>query len=209
VNAFDVVFIQEPPWRHIRSVPSAHNKEGEDVVGPPMHPAWKLLMRPPQNGEPPRVIAYVSRRLNSYSPAIRRDLVDHRDLLLLSHFAEGSISYLLNVYSDADHTANRFLADKQDVASGTAMSHIIERSLSRCWTRQPPLGLTWLFLLTQAPPTTLMMSAFGPHLRASTSGTVFERASAYESAGTLGSRTLGIFGASRPCHSHWNAHQSS
>ncbi|PPR06529.1 hypothetical protein CVT26_000452, partial [Gymnopilus dilepis] len=115
VNAFDIVFIQEPPWRHIRSAPSAHNKEGEDVVGPPMHPAWKLLMRPPQNGEPPRVIAYVSTCLNSYRPAIRRDFVDHRDLLLLSLFAEGAISYLLNVYSDSEHTAIRFLADKQDV----------------------------------------------------------------------------------------------
>ena len=114
VNLFDIVFIQEPPWRHIRSAPSAHNKEGEDVVGPPMHPAWKLLMRPPQNGVPPRVIAYVSTRLNSWRPAIRRDLVDHRDLLLLSLFLEGSITYLLNVYSDEEHTAIRFLADKQD-----------------------------------------------------------------------------------------------
>ena len=52
INLFDIIFIQEPPWRHIRSAPSAHNKEGEDVVGPPMHPAWKLLMRPPQNGVP-------------------------------------------------------------------------------------------------------------------------------------------------------------
>ncbi|PPR03570.1 hypothetical protein CVT26_006106, partial [Gymnopilus dilepis] len=79
-----------------------------------MHPAWKLLMRPPQNGVPPRVIAYVSTRLNSWRPAIRWDLVDHRDLLLLSLFSEGSITYLLNVYSDEEHTAIRFLADKQD-----------------------------------------------------------------------------------------------
>ncbi|PPR06539.1 hypothetical protein CVT26_000511, partial [Gymnopilus dilepis] len=108
VDAFDIVFIQEPPWRHIRTAPSAHNKEGEDVV---VAYAASTERRAPQGDRLHlNALEFLRNR-----PAIRRDLMDHRDLLLLSLFAEGSISYLLNVYSDAEHTAIRFLADKQDV----------------------------------------------------------------------------------------------
>ena len=40
---FDVLFVQEPPWRTIRQAPSSSNKEGEDVTGAPMHPEWRAF----------------------------------------------------------------------------------------------------------------------------------------------------------------------
>jgi len=60
-NDFDVLFVQEPPWRTIRQAPSSSNKEGDDVIGAPMHPEWLYMVRPPQNDQAPRVMAFVSK----------------------------------------------------------------------------------------------------------------------------------------------------
>ena len=76
-SRFDIVFLQEPPWKRIRSAPSTRSKEGDDVTGAPNHPDWLAIVRPPDADEAPRVMAYVSRRLASYRPALRRDIVDH------------------------------------------------------------------------------------------------------------------------------------
>jgi len=35
---FDIIFIQEPPWSFIWSIPSSSNKEEEEMVGAPNHP---------------------------------------------------------------------------------------------------------------------------------------------------------------------------
>ena len=45
---FDVLFIQEPPWRLIRHAPSAHNVNGEAVMGAPIHPHWTIMVRDPE-----------------------------------------------------------------------------------------------------------------------------------------------------------------
>ena len=44
---FDILFVQEPPWRLICKTVSASDKEGEPVVGPPTHPDWIILFRRP------------------------------------------------------------------------------------------------------------------------------------------------------------------
>ena len=89
INTFDIIFVQEPPWRLIRTAPSASNKEGEDVIGAPNHPAWQAMVRKPDLGSRPRVMAYVSTRLAHMRPAYRRDLVDHHNIFILSLFIEG------------------------------------------------------------------------------------------------------------------------
>jgi len=42
--------------------------------------------------------------------ALKRDIVDHRDIQLLSFFNRGRCQFLMNVYSDNLHTAVDFLA---------------------------------------------------------------------------------------------------
>ena len=58
---FDVLFVQEHPWHTIRQAPSSSNKEGEDVTGAPLHPEWLYMVRPPDNDQAPRVMAFVSK----------------------------------------------------------------------------------------------------------------------------------------------------
>jgi hypothetical protein len=43
---YDLLFIQEPPWRLIRSAPSSASREGADVIGGPLNPNWGCLVRP-------------------------------------------------------------------------------------------------------------------------------------------------------------------
>jgi hypothetical protein len=107
------LFIQEPPWRLIRRAPSAKDPEGERVVGAPNHPSWTIMVRP-QRGEDdrPRVATYVSKRLASLRPAMRRDVIDHCDILIMSLFYRGSTECLANVYSDDNGTAIQILKDK-------------------------------------------------------------------------------------------------
>jgi len=113
-NDFDVLFIQEPPWRTIRQVPSSSNKEGDDVIRAPMHPEWLYMVRPPQNDQAPRVMAFVSKRLEKLRPSMRTDVIDHCDIFILSLFQGNDTYNLMNVYSDDDKTAILYLRDHVD-----------------------------------------------------------------------------------------------
>src|SRR5215467_187757 len=98
-NDFDMIFIQEPPRWVIRQAPSPSNPEGEDVIGAPKHPDWIYMVRPPQCNLNPRVMAYVNTRLSKLWPSLRRDLVDHRDIMFVSLFSGPEVINLLNVYN--------------------------------------------------------------------------------------------------------------
>ncbi|KAF9521841.1 hypothetical protein CPB83DRAFT_740682, partial [Crepidotus variabilis] len=110
---YDVLFIQEPLWGVIRSVPSTTDKSRDDVIGSLIHPRWIHMVRPPDFHAPghcPRVMAYVLKRLEHMRPSMRRDIVDYHNMLLLSLFEKGGKSYnLLNVYSDDRRTAINYL----------------------------------------------------------------------------------------------------
>jgi hypothetical protein len=105
----DVIFIQEPPWRTIRHAPSATNLEGEEVIGPPLHRDWNVIYRKPDQSGNPRTICYVHKRLVKLRPSYRREIINHKDLLLLSLQVGGSEIFALNVYNDDRAMAVSFL----------------------------------------------------------------------------------------------------
>ena len=45
--------------------------------------------------------------------SIRKDIIDHRDILLASFFNNGDIFWLMNIYSDASHSALKYLKDTE------------------------------------------------------------------------------------------------
>ena len=109
-DMFDIVFLQEPPWKRLCAAPSTRSREGEDVVGAPNHPEWLVIVWPLEADDLPCVMAYMSKCLASYQPALRHDIVDHCDILLLSLFTGHEPMHLLNVYSDAQHTTITWLS---------------------------------------------------------------------------------------------------
>jgi len=80
-NKFDILFLQEPPWRAIHRVPSTTNRQGDKIVGAPKHPDWLTVVRPPTNNEALRVLAYVHNRLTRLRPSLCQDLIDHCDIM--------------------------------------------------------------------------------------------------------------------------------
>jgi hypothetical protein len=105
----DVRFLQEPLWRTIRHAPSAQNKEGEEVTGPPLHCDWNVIYRKPDQSDNPRTMCYVHKRLVKFRPSYHRKVIDHRDLLLLSLQVGGSEIFALNIYNDDRATTVSFL----------------------------------------------------------------------------------------------------
>ena len=55
-------------------------------------------------------MCFIHSRLSRLRFALRRDIVNHRDIQLLSFFNRGRCQFLMNVYSDDLHTAVNFLS---------------------------------------------------------------------------------------------------
>jgi len=58
-TSFDIIFIQEPSWSIIWSIPSSTSCEEEELVGVPYHSNWLTFTRSPTNqSDLPRVLIY-------------------------------------------------------------------------------------------------------------------------------------------------------
>ena len=106
---FDVIFIQEPSWTTIRSIPSSGNCEGALLVGIVNHPNWFTFAREPNIiNNCPRVIIFVNIRLISFHFSFCKDIINYRDILLISFFNNGDIFWIMNVYSDSSHSVIKY-----------------------------------------------------------------------------------------------------
>jgi len=112
-DSYDIFFVQEPPWNFIRHTPSTTSLERDKVVGAPIHPDWTQVGRAPRDSEEvPRVMAFIHKRLSRLCFALRRDVIDHCDILLLSFFNRNKCHFLMNVYSDNHQSTVKFMLDQ-------------------------------------------------------------------------------------------------
>ena len=113
-QSFDTIFIQEPSWTTIRSIPSSMNCEGIPLVGIPNHSNWLIFAREPcLTNDFPRVIIYVNIRLSSLRVSLRKDIINHKYILLTSFFNNNNIFWIMNVYSDSSHSTLKYLKDTE------------------------------------------------------------------------------------------------
>jgi len=106
---FDIIFIQEPPWSKICKIPSAVYSEGEDLIGTTHHPNWLLFARnPADRTDSPRVIAYINTHLSSLHFSLHSDIINHRDILLVSFSNNSVCYYIMNIYSDSSHIVLKY-----------------------------------------------------------------------------------------------------
>ena len=67
----------------------------------PNHPNWLTFSRNlTVDSDSPRVVTYVNIRLLSFCFLLRKDILNHRDILLISFFNHNKLFSLMNVYSD-------------------------------------------------------------------------------------------------------------
>jgi len=59
----------------------------------------------------PRIIIYINIRLASLCFSLCKDIINHRDILLVSFFNNNDVFWLMNVYSDSFHMALKYLKD--------------------------------------------------------------------------------------------------
>ena len=109
---FDIIFIQEPLWMTIRTIPSPENCKDVSLVGIPNHPNWLTFARELCSTiDSPRVIIYINVRLSSFWFSLRKDVINYRVILLASFFSDNNIFWIMNVYSDSSHSTLKYLMD--------------------------------------------------------------------------------------------------
>ena len=78
------------------------------------HPNWISFTRiSSDNKDFSKVIAYINIHLSSLCFLLHKDIIDHRDISLISFFNNNVCYYILNVYSDSSHTALKYLKDTE------------------------------------------------------------------------------------------------
>jgi len=111
---YDIIFIQEPSWATIWQVPSTLSPEGENLIGASHHLSWTLFIRNSETeNDHPRVTTYVNKKLSKLQFSLWRDIYNHWDISLISFLNHGILYYLLNVYSDNQQNALKYLKDTE------------------------------------------------------------------------------------------------
>jgi len=113
-SLFDIIFIQESPWLAIQSIPSSASCEGKELVGVTHHPNWLTFSRLSScPSESPRMVAYINICILSLHFSLQNDILNHRDMSCISFFNQGSVFFLINVYSDSSQLALKYLKDTE------------------------------------------------------------------------------------------------
>jgi hypothetical protein len=116
-SKFDILFLQEPPWATVRYTASLTEKDGVPVKGPPIHPDWISLYPKGFNlaEDRPRVLAYVNHAICSIKPKLCSNIVNHRDVMIVTVRGHLGPLHLLNTYSDEHGSAIRYIEDNLEV----------------------------------------------------------------------------------------------
>ena len=113
-SQFDIIPIQEPPWSEIHKIPSSSSSKGKALIGTAHHSNWLLFTRiPADRSYSPKVIAYINIRFSPLRFSLHSDIINHRDILLISFLNNHICYYIMNVYSDSSHTALKYLKDTE------------------------------------------------------------------------------------------------
>ena len=99
---YDIIFIQEPPWFTICSIPSSNNCKGKPLVGVSHYPNQITFARPPSNQlDYPRVMTFINICISHLYFSLQNNVLNHRDISYISFSNQGSIFFMINVYSDS------------------------------------------------------------------------------------------------------------
>ena len=89
------------------------NCEEDPLIGSVHHSNWITFTRSPlANKDSPRVISYINIRLLSFYFLLCKDIINHRDINLISFSNNNICYYILNIYSDSSHTL-KYLKDTE------------------------------------------------------------------------------------------------
>ena len=83
-------------------------------MGTNHHPNWiSFAGFPLERLDLPRVIAYINICLSLLWFLLCNDIINHRDISLISFFNNNICYYIMNIYSDSSHSALKYLKDTE------------------------------------------------------------------------------------------------
>ena len=78
------------------------------------HPSWLSFARTYSNQlDAPRVLVYINIRLSSLRFSLQNNIINHKDILLISFINNYICSFIINVYSDSSHLALKYFKDTE------------------------------------------------------------------------------------------------
>jgi len=84
------------------------------LVGVPNHPNWLTFARESDSvNNSPKVVIYINIRLSSLQFSLHKDIISHKDILLISFFNNNVNFWIMNIYSDSSHSALKYLKDSK------------------------------------------------------------------------------------------------
>jgi len=90
------------------------NCEGESLVGVINHLNWLTFIKNPESiNDFSRVTIYINIRLSSLHFSLCGDIINFKDILLISFFNNNNNFWLMNIYSDSSHSALKYLKDTE------------------------------------------------------------------------------------------------
>ena len=85
-------------------------EEGEEIISVHNHSSWIIFARQLVNSnEHPRILIYINSRIIHSQFSLRKDLINHRDINLISFFNSSIIYFTINIYSDNQQTALKYI----------------------------------------------------------------------------------------------------
>ena len=83
-------------------------------MGTTHHSNWLSFARiPSERLDSSRVIVYINIHLSSFCFLLRKDIINYRDIILISFINNHVCYYIINVYSDSFHSALKYLKDTE------------------------------------------------------------------------------------------------
>jgi len=102
------------PWLVICSILSSTSKKGDKVISTPNHPNWiTFLSHLSKNNDYPRVISYINIHLSHLYSSLCKDIFNYRDICCFSFFNNNDIFFIINIYSDDNQYALKYLKDTE------------------------------------------------------------------------------------------------
>jgi len=109
-----MILIQKPLWSIIHSIPSSTSSEGDVLVGASHHPSWLSFAIPSvSQSDHPRVMAYINIHLLLFRFLFFKNIINHKDILLISFFSSNVCYFIMNIYSDFSHSALKYLKNTE------------------------------------------------------------------------------------------------
>ena len=111
---FDILLIQELPQSVICAIPSSSNKEENKIIGTSSYSNWITFSSLTHNKcDYPRGISYIKIHLISIWFSLQNDIFNHKDICCFYFFNNGSLFFMINIYSDNNYLALKYLKDTE------------------------------------------------------------------------------------------------